>query len=217
MFITLKAANKPLVSVELGRAQPGGQTQGAVLNQLEWEDVRCASCRFGTRFEHCATVRSCAGIFGYFCDVVSYGQSEATLGSGEDRLAFSGSAQCVAAFAILACMVYSECGQAAPYSFLLEHFCRVQGQTGNPAFFENSRKWLEREGVNRTMKPDRQSWNELFDMLLRSKVVSVLGIYDNGGLNDTLRNACQILYSISSLALDELHANQEASGKPGLI
>lgn len=217
MLITLKSADKFALSVELGRTQAEAQTAGYVLNQLEWNDIRCGTCRFGTRFEHCVAVRSCAGIFGYFCDIVSYGQAEAILVRGEDRLEFSGSAQCVAAFAILACMVYSECGRAAPYSFLLEHFCRVQGQMGNPAFFRNSRNWLERQGVERTVKPDRQSWNELFDMLLRRKVVSVLGIYDNGGLNDTLRNACQILYSISSLALDELHADQDASGKPGLI
>lgn len=216
MFITLKTASKPLVNVELGQTQPGAQAAGYALNQLEWDDIRCGTCRFGTRFEHCVTVRSCAGIFGYFCDIVSYGQAEAILVCGEDRLEFSGSAQCVAAFAILACMVYSECGRAAPYSFLLEHFHRVQGQAGGSAFFEKVRSCLDqREG--RAMKPDRESWYELFDTLLRRKVVSVLGIYDNGGLNDTLRNACQILYSISSLALDELHSGQDVSRKPSPI
>jgi len=217
MFIVLKSAAKPSVSVELGRAQSGAHAQGSVLNQLKWEDIRCVSCPFGTRVEHCVTVLSCAGTFGYFCDVVSYGQAKATLVRGEDRLEFTGSAQCVAAFAILACMVYSECGQAVPYSFLLEHFCRVQGQTGNPAFFANSQNRLDRQGVESAVKSGRQSWHEQFDTLLRRKVVSVLGIYDNGGLNDTLRNASQILYSISSLTLDELHADREASCKPGLI
>lgn len=216
MRITLKSADKFALSVELGRTQSEAQTAGYVLNHLEWEDIRCGTCRFGTRFEHCVAVRSCAGIFGYFCDIVSYGHAEAVLAHGEDRLEFSGSAQCVAAFAILACMVYSECGLAAPYSFLLEHFHRVQGQTGGSAFFGKVRSCLDpREG--RAMKPDRESWHELFDTLLRRKVVSVLGIYDNGGLNDTLRNACQILYSISSLALDELHSGQDASCKSGLI
>lgn len=216
MFITLNAAGKPLVSVELGREEPGAETPGSLLNQLEWGAIRCGTCRFGTLFDHCSAVRSCAGIFAYFCDVVSYEQAEAILVSGEDSLEFSGSAQCVAAFAILACMVYSECGRAAPYSFLLEHFSRVQGQGGGAEFFKKHPVCLEpREGE--AVKPDRESWYELFDTLLRRKVVSVLGLYDNGGLNDTLRNACQILFSISSLALDELHSERNAACKPGLI
>lgn len=106
MFITLNAAGKPLVSVELGRVQSCAASAGSVLNQLEWSAIRCGTCRFGTQFEHCAAVRSCAGIFAYFCDVVSFEHAEAILVSGEDSLEFSGSAQCVAAFAILACMVY---------------------------------------------------------------------------------------------------------------
>lgn len=216
MYITLKSANKFALSVELGRTQPEAQAAGYALDQLEWDDVRCGACRFGTRFEDCAAVRSCAGIFGYFCDVVSFGHAEAVLSCGEDRLDFSGSAQCVAAFAILACMVYSECGRAAPYSFLLEHFHRVQGQADGSAFFGNVRSCLEPR-VGRAQKPNRESWYELFDTLIRRKVVSVLGIYDNGGLNDTLRNACQILYSISSLALDELHSDQDIFSKTGPI
>jgi len=147
---------------------------------------------------------------------VSYAQADALLVDGEDRLEFTGSAQCVAAFAILACMVYSECGRAATYWFLLEHFCRVQGQGGGAEFF-GKHPVCHEPGEGEAMKPDRESWHELFDTLLRRKVVSVLGLYDNGGLNDTLRNACQILYSISSLALDELHTQRNASCKPGLI
>lgn len=214
MLIILKSGDKPSLTIELGRAGHGAAGSGSALHALDWENVRCASCRFGEGIESCATVRSCSSIFSYFCDIVSCNPAEATLSRGEDLLRFSGSVQCVAAFAILASMVYSECGRAAPFAFLLERFYRIQGHTAGTPFFGKARSCLDRQGLGKTARPDRESWHELFDSLLRRKMVSVLGLYDNGGLNDTLRNACQILYSISSLALEECREGPEQRRSP---
>lgn len=203
MFITLKSAGKPRVNFGLGSGERNEGTAGCAESRMERESVRCRTCRFRERLDHCAMVRSCAGVFSYFSDVVSYAQAEAMLVSGQDGQKFAGTAQCVAAFAILACMVYSECGRAQPFSFLLERFCRVQGQGMDPGFLDNLRGRKTASGPDATSNTERESWHGQFDVLLRGKVVSVLDVFDNGGMNDTLRNACQILYSIGSLALDD--------------
>lgn len=216
MFISLKSLDKPRESFSLGSGEPNEGTAGCAESRMERESVRCGTCCFSQRLDHCAMVRSCAGVFSYFCDVVSYAQAEALLVNGRDSLKFAGTAQCVAAFGILACMVYSECGRALPFSFLLERFCRVQGQGTDSAFFDNLRSRKQAAGQADATNTDRESWHREFDALLRGKVVSVLDVFDNSGMNDTLRNACQILYSIGSLALDDAPPDRVAPGDPRL-
>lgn len=142
----------------------------------------------------CKAIAACSEVFSFFMQVVSYEKASAVLHGLESPAAFNGSAQCVAAFSLLCCLVHSGCGYLAEYAFLLRSLCRLQGQA----------EAVEALGApvssGRFAGKAKKDWYARFIERLGSRTGVLLDELDRQGGNDTLRNACQILYSVGSLA-----------------
>ena len=145
--------------------------------------------------EGCRAIEACAGVFSFFMRVVSYEKACAVLFVAGRPAEFRGSAQCVAAFSLLCCLVHSGCGYLGEYAFLLRSLCQLQGQAQALEALDVP------PGPARMAVGARKQWYARFIERLACRTGALLDVLDRQGGNDTLRNACQILYSVGSLAL----------------
>jgi len=151
--------------------------------------------------EECRAMQACAGVFSFFSRVVSYESARAVLHGPGSPVVFTGSAQCVAAFSLLCCLVHSGCGYMGEYAFLLRNLCALQGHGELAQALEPDGALLDRvETAGMEGGVSRQVYGRFIDQLCR-RTGAILENLDREGGNDTLRNACQILYSVGSLAL----------------
>lgn len=198
MRIVVKTQSKPELIFRLGNVVRE-RGRGATFGREACRAVKCETCQLDARGDRCPTISSCADIFTYFHDVVSFEKAEATLLRSGRACRLRGTAQRAAAFSILCCLVFSGCGHLSRYEFLLRHFCLIQGGDGEILELDSIFADMPRENTGERHLNGRERYALLID-LLDKKIRTVVAGYDKLSRHDTLRNAFQILYSVGSLA-----------------